>query len=249
MWLHHLVRYAMIASLLLAAVAWWMKDSLPPAAGLSAELLEEPKQTKVNRKPVDTRVNGIDYRIQPRYTYELNALVVSLHHSDTWWDYAHKEWNDHINLMDLCVVWGENVRSGAYRGLSFWNDQWTCSFESRSPEAWKAFDITGASNNHMVTDDPAIAKALRNVRIGDQIRVRGYLVDYTVFKGGQATGTRVSSEVRTDTGNGACEVLYVESLDLLGSANRGWRFAYKAALALLLLSVIAWLALPVKYND
>ncbi len=124
MWLHRLVRYAMIASLLLAVVAWWMKDALPPAAGLSAELLEEPAQVKVIRKPIDTRVNGVDYRIQPRYSYDLRGLIVSLHHSDSWWDYAHKEWNDHINLMDLCVVWGGNVRGGAYRGLSFWNDQW-----------------------------------------------------------------------------------------------------------------------------
>jgi hypothetical protein len=249
MWLHYLVRYAMIASLLLAAVAWWMKDTLPPAAGLSAELLEAPKQVKVSRKPVATRVNGIDYSIQPRYSYELNALVVSLHHSDTWWDYVHRQWNDHINLMDLCVVWGENVRNGAYRRISFSNDQWTCSFGASSSEAWSAFDMYEASNNHMVTDDPAIARALRDLRIGDQIRVRGYLVDYTVYKDGKPAGTRVSSEVRTDTGNGACEVLYVETLDLLGSANRGWRLAYKAALVLLLLSVIAWIALPVKYND
>ena len=249
MWPHLLVRYAMIGSLLLAAVAWWMKDALPPAAGLSAGLLEEPAQVKVSRKPIDTRVNGIDYRIQPRYTYDLRGLIVSLHHSDTWWDYAHKEWNDHINLMDLCVVWGGNVRSGAYRGISFSNDQWTCSFSANSLEAWSAFNMTEASNNHMVTDDPAVARALRELRIGDQVRVRGYLVDYTVFKDGRPAGTRVSSEVRTDTGNGACEVLYVESLDLLGSANRAWRIAYKAALWLLLLSALAWIALPVKYND
>ena len=221
MWPHLLVRYAMIGSLLLAAVAWWMKDALPPAAGLSAGLLEEPAQVTVSRKPIDTRVNGIDYRIQPRYTYDLRGLIVSLHHSDTWWDYAHKEWND----------------------------QWTCSFEARSQEAWNAFDMTGASNNHMVTDDPAVARALKELRIGDQVRVRGYLVDYTVFKDGRPAGTRVSSEVRTDTGNGACEVLYVESLDLLGSANRAWRIAWKAALWLLLLSALAWIALPVKYND
>jgi len=249
MWLHHLVRYAMAASLVLVVVAWWMKDSLPPAAGLRAELLEEPRQSKVSRKPIEMSVNGVDYRVQPRYSYELSGLVVSMHHSDTWWDYAHREWNDHINLMDLCVVWGRNVSSGAYRDFSFSNDQWTCSLQAKSMEAHKAFDYAGASNNHMVTDDAGVARDLRRLHVGDQIRVRGYLVDYTTFKGGQPAGTRVSSEVRTDTGNGACEVLYVEAVELLGSANRGWRLAYKAALALLLLSIIAWVALPVKYND
>jgi hypothetical protein len=74
-------------------------------------------------------------------------------------------------------------------------------------------------------------------------------VDYTVLKDGRPAGTRVSSEVRTDTGNGACEVLYVEALDVLGSANRGWRIGLKAALWLLALSVLAWAALPPKFDD
>jgi hypothetical protein len=87
------------------------------------------------------------------------------------------------------------------------------------------------------------------VRIGDQIRVKGYLVDYTTYKDGQPAGTRVSSEVRTDTGNGACEVLFVESFDVIRSTGQGWRLGLKIALGCLLLSLIAWAFLPVKFND
>jgi hypothetical protein len=60
---------------------------------------------------------------------------------------------------------------------------------------------------------------------------------------------RVSSEVRTDTGNGACEVLYVESLDLLKSAASGWLIALRTALAIFGLSLLTWIFLPVKFND
>jgi len=239
----------MIASLLVAALAWWMQDVLPPPAQLRAELHGEPKQLRAGRQPFKVSVNGVDYSIRPRYSYDISALVVSLHHSDTWWDYAHKAWDDHLNLMDLCVVWGETAKSGAYKAISFSNNQWECHWSASSREAWEAFNQDEASNNHMVTDDPAVAKALRKVRIGDQIRVRGYLVDYTTFKNGAPAGTRVSSEVRTDTGNGACEVLYVESLDLLASAGRGWRGALQAALAALVLSLVAWMFLPVKFDD
>lgn len=151
--------------------------------------------------------------------------------------------------MDLCVVWGESAKNGAYKGISFSNNQWECHWSTSSQETWDAFNQAEAANNHMVTDDPAVAKVLRKIRIGDQIRVRGYLVDYTSFRNGAPAGARVSSEVRTDTGNGACEVLYIESLDLLDSAGRGWRIALKAALAAFVLSLIAWLFLPVKFND
>jgi len=247
--MHLLVSIAMIASLLAAAGCWWMQDALPDAQKLHQDLFSEPKQLRVSRPPLDTRVNGVDYRIQPRYSYDMRALVVSLHDSDTWWDYAHKAWNDNVNVVDLCVVWGENAASGIYHYIEFWNDQWTCSFQSKSSEAWNAFDMKEASNNHMVTDDPAVAKALRAVRIGDQIRVTGYLVDYTTFKNGSPLGTRVSSEVRTDTGNGACEVLFVESFDVISSTGRGWRLGLKIALGCLLLSLILWAFLPVKFND
>jgi hypothetical protein len=242
-------KYTMIASLLAAALAWGMKDGLPPPAALQADLYSEPKQVRVTKPPIDTSVNGVAYRIQPRFTYDMSALVVSLHHSDTWWDYVHRENDDHLNLMDLCVVWGESARNGAYKGISFSNNQWECSWGTSSQEAWAAFDQTEVANNHMVTDDPALAKALRNIRIGDQIRVRGYLVNYTIYRDGRPGGMRVSSEVRTDTGNGACEVLYVESLELLKSAGSGWRIALQAALGIFALSLLTWIFLPVKFND
>lgn len=73
----------MIASLLVAAVAWWMQDVLPPPARLRADLYSEPKQVRVSRPPINTSVDGVDYRIQPRYSYDMSALVVSLHDSDT----------------------------------------------------------------------------------------------------------------------------------------------------------------------
>ena len=239
----------MIGSALLAAVSFWMKDALPPPAGLRAELLEEPRQVAVKNAALDTTVNGVQYSIQPRYSYDLYGLVVSLHESDAWWDLAHREWGDHINVADLCVVWGANVRNDAYRAISFDNTQWECHWRTGSEAAWKAFDESAVSNNHMVTDSPSVARALKKVRVGDQVRFRGYLADYTIFKDGRPQGTRVTSTVRTDTGPGACEVVYLEDFDILGSANRAWRLAFKASLFLLLASVLAWIFLPVKYKD
>jgi hypothetical protein len=55
--------------------------------------------------------------------------------------------------------------------------------------------------------------------------------------------------VRTDSGAGACEVLYIESMDRLGTPNKGWRTAWYAALVTLLLAVVVWVLLPVKFDD
>ena len=64
--MHLLIRIAMAASLLAVAVCWWMKDAPPPAARISDELFAEPKQVRVSKPPIDTSVNGVAYRIQPR---------------------------------------------------------------------------------------------------------------------------------------------------------------------------------------
>jgi len=239
----------MIGSLLLGVFAFFKKDSLPSADNLRAELNKEPRQIAVQRPLLQTQVKGVQYSIQPRYSYDLYGLVVSLHDSDTWWDYAHREWGDHVNVVDFCVVWGENVREGAYRPLSYWNDQWTCWAKPDTDAAWKAFDPTAISNNHLVTDDPSVARELRKVRIGDQVHLRGYLVDYSIVRNGAATAPRVTSTVRNDSGQGACEVVYVEDFEVLASPNRMWRAALKLALGVLLASLIAWAFLPPKFND
>jgi hypothetical protein len=239
----------MIGSLLLGIVSFFEKDSLPAADNLRAELNQEPRQIAVQRPLLQTRVKGVQYSIQPRYSYDLYGLVVSLHDSDSWWDYAHREWGDHVNVVDFCVVWGENIRRGAYRPLSFWNDQWTCWVKTDSDAAWKAFDPAALSNNHLVTDDPRVARELRKVRIGDQVHFRGYLVDYSVVRNGAAGTPRVSSTVRTDAGNGACEVVYVEDFEVLASPNKLWHRALHISLWTLLASLIAWALLPPKFND
>jgi hypothetical protein len=244
---YSLARFLMVGGLLVAVAAWWMKDVLPDPAKLQLGELDEPVQTRVRKPPIDTNVNGVDYRIQPRYSYELNAVVVSLHHSDSWWDYAHKAWGDHVNIMDLCVAWGDSVRSGAYRDVSFRNNQWECIWSYSSERAHKQFNNAQASNNHIVTDDPALANALRKIRIGDQVRLRGYLVDYTIFrKDGTAVGARISSETRTDQGPGACEVMYIDGFESVASPNRGWRIAMWSALGALLLGLALWIFLPVR---
>jgi len=246
MFLHRLVRWAMIASLALALAGWWMKDVLPPPEKLSPALANEPLQKRVRDKAFDISVNGVTYSVQPRHSYDMHGLVVSLHHADAWWAYAHREWGDHVNIMDLCVVWGSSATSGAYKHVSFSNTQWECHWRWFGDVPFRNDE---ASNNHVVTEKPEVARALKSIKVGDQVRVQGYLVDYTTFKDGRPAGKRISSEVRTDDGPGACEVIYVHSVEILGSAGRGWRTAMKVGLALLALSVFAWLLLPAKFDD
>jgi hypothetical protein len=165
-----LVKGLLVAGLLLLIVSLMMRSRLPDQGRLSPELLREPEQTAVQEAPIKRTVGGVDYTIKPLYAYDLTGLVVSRHDSDTWWDYIHREWNDHLNVVDLCVVWGDNVANGSYRKQSFSSGQFVCYWQAPSAEAFAAFNPYKISNNHIITDDHRLAKKFRTVRVGDQGR-------------------------------------------------------------------------------
>lgn len=244
---HQQIKFFLIANLLLLLLAIWRSESLPPPAGLKPQLLNEPIQTPVTKTAFTSVSNDINYTVQAHYEYDLVGLVVSKHDANTWWDYIHREWNDSLNIVDLCVVWGNNVRNGAYNAINFSSGQFTCNFSTSSSEAFAAFDQSAISNNHLLTDKPWLAKKMRAVRVGDQIHFRGHLVEYSHSQG--FPFKRGTSTVRTDTGNGACETVFVDSFEILETAGKPWRILVWIASIMLLLGVIMWFSTPVRFNN
>ncbi|MES2948036.1 MAG: hypothetical protein V4858_05775 [Pseudomonadota bacterium] len=242
-----LLKTMLLASALLYGVALWRSDALPSPAELASALQDEPVQTPVRQAAYVTTSHGVDYTVQPLHEYELVGLVVSKHDTHTWWDYLHREWNDSLNIVDLCVIWGSNARSGAYADIDFSSGQFTCNFSTRSDAAFAAFDQTAISNNHLLTDQPALAKKLRTVRVGDQVRFRGHLAEYSHQQG--MNFKRGTSTVRTDSGNGACETVFLESIEIIKTGGKPWRVLVWLAGLALLLSVIAWFASPVRRSS
>lgn len=241
---NHLGKWLMLAGLILLLTALWKKTDLPEPATLQAELLEEPVQRPVDKAPQQVTVGEITYGVRPLYKYELYGMVVSKHNADTWWDFLHKEWNDQLNITDLCVVWGNNVRSGAYRGIDFSSGQFTCNFKTSSRETWETFDTSTISNNHLLTADPALARKMRDVRIGDQIHFSGHLAEYSHNHG--FPFKRGTSTVRTDSGNGACETVYVDRFEVLRRGGGSWYTLQWVGAGLLLLGLIGWFTLPMR---
>jgi hypothetical protein len=239
---HRLVNWVIVGSFFLMIVALWRKDVLPDNRGLRKELLTEPVQASMRQAPIETAVSGINYKIKPLYAYDIYGMVVSKHDADTWWDYIHKEWNDKLNVADLCIVWGNNVHNGSYKDISFSSGQFTCNFSTNSSEAYAAFDQAAISNNHLITDNARIAKKVRSVKIGDQVHFRGYLAEYSHNHG--FPFNRGTSIVRTDSGNGACETVYLEDFEILARGGGPWHLLLKAAIVLLIIGVLGWFILP-----
>ena len=95
----------------------------------------------------------------------------------------HSRANDHLNMLDVCIIWGDNPLNERLHKISFWNGIFTCNVKTRDQQAWDAFDMYELSNNHLLSDDEFLRRHVKKIRVGDQIRVRGYLASYTSANG------------------------------------------------------------------
>ncbi len=233
----------LFVSSVIGAVYLSFRDvALPDASAINDSIkLGEPLQSPTDRAVFTTVIRGYTYTLTPRASYDISGLVVSQHSGDAFLNIYHKA--DPGNIEDVCVVWGETITNGSYRKARYKSEEFSC-FYSWSGRLVPPFNPEKFANNHLIPADASLAEQIRAIRIGDQIQMRGFLVDYAVTKDGRAVFTRKTSLTRTDTGNGACEILYVTDLWVIRAGNHfeadATRYAWRTSLGLLAALGAVW---------
>jgi hypothetical protein len=235
-----LTNIVIVASFVCSLVSFWNRNALPGSIDYVAAVADEPRQTRTTRKPFDASWDGTGYRVKPEYDYDLVGMIVSFRHHDNN-SRMHRLADDHLNMLDVCVVWGNNTNGAMLDKIDFWNGIFTCNVKTRDQAAWDSFDIYQLSNNHLISDDEYIRDQVRKINIGDQIRVRGVLASYD-----SPGGNRGTSTTRTDTGDGACETIYVDHFEIVKPATSFWRISMYISLAVLLAGLLRYFTLPFK---
>lgn len=237
-----LFKYIYITNLIMVILLFFNRNNLPRTSqGINELLSQAPEQTQTHKAPFHVFTPEGRFYIKPVYHYKLYGLVVSKYNARQSFMASNDK---NLNVTDLCVIWGNNIFKEHYKDLTFWSTTFTCwvggikdyahylALRDPSIDSFKGYEL---SNNHILTEDPELAKQLRAVNIGDQIYIEGYLANYGTSP---SIIYRRSSTSRTDVGNGACETLYVDNFELL-KANP-YRKAYKISLAVLILMTISF---------
>jgi hypothetical protein len=213
-------------------VSFWHRNDLPGNIDYVTDVRNEPLQSPAQKDPFNVAFNEVEYAVEPEFAYDITGMIVSYrHHDDN--SRMHQLANDHLNMLDVCVVWGDNTQGAQLDKLDFWNGIFTCNVQTRDQIAWDSFDMYQLSNNHLISDDDYVRDRVKDIRIGDQIRVQGYLVGYS----SPGIGKRGTSTTRKDTGDGACETIFVERFEILRAATSYWRLSMWSSLATLLLGL------------
>ncbi|MBV1876633.1 MAG: hypothetical protein KUG79_03210 [Pseudomonadales bacterium] len=234
-------RAVMFISFVLCLLGFWRRNDLASDINFNPRLAMEPRQRTTEDAPFEVNFADINYHIEPQYNYEIYGLVVSYQHHNGNTG-LHKLWNDHLNMADYCVVWSDTAFSKYLPRLEFWSGQFTCHMQTDDASAWAHFNKQQLSNNHLLSEDNYIRDAIAEIGIGDQVHIKGWLVNYSSVNGGQ----RGTSTVRTDTGNGACETIYVKQFEVIESYTSNWRWLLYVSLSTLLVSLIVYLKAPYR---
>lgn len=241
MYYQRLFKWVFIISCLLMAVTYYYKDNLPNPNAYDPGLLKAPLQSETARTPFSIVANKQQYTITPKFDYELTGIVVSYSDADGFTNiWHHKRWKDFINVRDICVIWEPNVSSGIYKNMQFSSDSWTCWVYWPDAKTGNLFQSNALSNNHLLTDNYLIKNALRQAEIGDVIHFKGVLAEY---KNNLNGGFRGTSTTRDDTGDRACETVYIDEFNIVKKANPELRTIYAFSKWIAGLSLIGFLYL------
>ncbi|MFZ2125872.1 MAG: hypothetical protein WA087_04125 [Candidatus Saccharimonadales bacterium] len=210
------LRLLFIAFITAFLISFFNKGRLVEISNLDDSVKVDPAQTSATRPhKIEFSVDGNDYVVTPLYDYKISGIVVSKH------DYGADTGSLSKPIRyDLCMVWGRNVTDKTYLSpdISFSQGDRFCNYNYSKPVD---FDVTQISNNHLVTTNDDILKVIETIENGDEVVIKGMLIDLFVSPKAADVSTRswASSTNREDTGAGACEVIYIESIEILASVH------------------------------
>ena len=142
-----------------------------------------------------------DATLHPLAEFTVTARVLSREN-------YHFDAESDISPTDLALGWGRMSDSAVLRTIDI--DQGGRFF------SWSVHEFpiprreieTHSANMHMVPADATVARALKRVRVGDVVTLEGDLIEADKPGGWKWR----SSMTRDDTGDGACELVYVKDL-------------------------------------
>jgi hypothetical protein len=160
--------------------------------------MDEPIQSNADTTDAISKNN---YRITPLQDFSIDARVLSATH----YIFGREA---ELSPVDLALGWGRMSDESVLKKISI--------SQSGRFYFWHvdAFPIprreieTHSANMHMIPENSEIESTLLSIRQGQVVHISGYLVEAKASDGWHWR----SSLTRNDTGDGACEVVYVKSV-------------------------------------
>lgn len=164
---------------------------------------DAPLQAPINTPPPALRKG--DVSIKPLATFSLSARVLS--RADYHWDSGAS-----VSPVDLALGWGRMSDSAVLDKMEISQSMRFFSWRVKQFPIPEQEIIESAANMHLIPANAAVEREIKRTHVGDIVTFDGYLVEADWPNGGKW----VSSLTRSDSGPGACELVWVEHFDASG---------------------------------
>jgi hypothetical protein len=172
----------------------------------------EPEQVPLPdaEPPIELELKDHHVRLKPRATYRITGYAADTSRVllDQW---------DFVVPMDVALVWGPVADPAVLRHMQFHLSERYVSFwyDGETPHRAVGRIPTHVANNHLIPASEEVAAAMKRIRQGDLVTLQGKLVDLEISDAaGRIVHKAATSLRRDDVGSGACEQIWVESVQI-----------------------------------
>jgi len=149
----------------------------------------------------DGKNKEVDITLLAKYT--IKAVIKSKR-------YYNNDSGSIVSPMDFALAWGNLNKKEIDDKITYSQRGRWYYYRTSNTSIISVKEIgTQSANTHIIPSNEKILKQLKKLKKNDFIELQGYLVSVELYKG-QPKWT--SSLTREDTGNHACEIMYVTSV-------------------------------------
>jgi len=178
------------------------------AGMLSGRPIERAPGVLVDAEPLQTLIEAPpfavgEFELTPRASYDISARVLSV-------EPYRMDGGARLSPLDFAVGWGPMSDSAVLEHFRITQGARFFTIYPDETAINLATALRGSANMHLIPASAHIRDMLEKVRRGHVVRLQGFLVNVS----GPGGYTWNSSLSRDDTGDGACELFYVESVEM-----------------------------------
>lgn len=205
----------LITILIMGGLLFQQSRSLPAVAegqvaGFGINAGADPLQRSASFFSTTINFDGATASLTSDTSYSISARVDSI-----------QAYDDAISPAipyDLLMSWGKLADPGTAASYSW--KQASREGKVSGPldgDLTSSYVISHVSNNHIIPANASIRRGLDLIKPGDLVRIDGRLVNVRMDMGNTELSAHTSKS-RTDTGDGACEIIYAEQLRVNGQS-------------------------------
>ena len=195
-----MLRAIVVFFLLAGAYSAWASREASPFEGALAPQL--PQQYELTEPVQVFERAGFEVTPVARFDIEARVLGREIYRSDTVAE---------LSPVDLALGWGpmsdsrilKDIRTSQGNRFFYWSTD-------RFPIPRNVIE-SSSTNTHLIPATPDIEARLKEVRVGEVVHVGGLLVNAYRSSDGRSWKTSLR---RDDSGDGACEIIYVTTLEV-----------------------------------